>query len=212
MFKKYRWLLVFIYLPFTLNGQEYYTWYQAGLTAKMVSAKMTIDSDLVSLSNTESEIGYQLGVFGRINIENVYVEPQLLFSNIKSQLSFQNYGGVSGFDPLANFEFRTLEFPVDIGMRFGNFRINTGPSLSLLLSAQRSFLNDLDRVTTDYNRLSILWHFGIGGDFDKLMIDLKYEFGLSKTGESLSNLIGSEFIPKQRQWVFAIGFNFLNDF
>ena len=121
-------------LPLTLVGQDYDTWYQAGLTAKIVSARMSIQSELVSTSDTQSEIGYQVGLMGRVNIGNIYVEPQLLFSTIKTQLVFKDYGGVLGFDPEASFEFNTFELPVDVGIRFGRFRMNTGPTLSLLLS------------------------------------------------------------------------------
>ena len=56
-----------------------------------------------------------------------------------------------------------------------------------------------------------MWHWGIGGDFERIFVDIKYESGLSKTGESLSNLIGREFVPKQRQWVISVALNLLKD-
>ena len=210
MIKRLIWgpILLFSF-AFCTNAQEYDTWFQGGLSINVVSAKMTIDSELVSTSDIESEVGYQFGFFGRVNVDNIYVEPQLLYSTIKTQLVFQDYQGVPGFDPQASFEFNTLEIPIDIGMRFGNLRVNTGPSFSILLAGERSFLNQTEEVTDEYNRLNMLWHFGLGGDFDRIMIDLKYEFGLNKTGESLSNIIGTEFIPEQRQWIFSAGFNFL---
>lgn len=183
-------------MPFSVISQDYDTWFQGGLTAKVVSARMTIESELVRTSDLESEFGYQIGVFARINIDNIYVEPQLLFSTIKTQLIFKDFGQVPGFDPSANFEFNTIELPIDIGMRFGRLRVNTGPSFSLLVSGERAFLNDVEEVTDEYNRMNMLWHFGVGGDFDRVFIDLRYEFGLSKTGESLSNIIGTEFIPR----------------
>jgi len=213
MYRKPLWILTFLaFVSIEVHSQDYYTWYQGGLTTKVVSARMAIDSELVSSSEGEPEIGYQLGAFYRININNIYFEPQLLFSAVKSQLVFKDFGGVPSFDPVASFEFNTLELPVDIGVRIGNLRLNTGPSLSVLLSGKRSFLNEVDRVTEDYNNVNMLWHFGVGGDFDRVMVDLKYEFGLSKTGESLSNILGTDIIPRQRQWVFSVGFNFLNDF
>ena len=213
MSRKPIYILTFlICLGFNAKSQDYYTWYQGGLTAKVVSSRMTLDSELVSSSEGESEIGYQLGVFYRLNVNNIYLEPQLLFSATKTQLAFKDFGNVPGFNPVASFEFNTLELPLDIGMRFDQLRINTGPSFSFLLSGQRSFLNEVDKVTDEYNKVNMLWHFGIGGDFDRIMVDLKYEFGLSKTGESLSNILGSDIIPKQRQWVIGVGFNFLNDY
>ena len=67
-----------------------------------------------------------------------------------------------------------------------------GPSFSFLMSGQRSFLNEVEKVSDDYNRSNMMWHFGIGGDFDRFVLDINYEFGLSKTGESLSQILRTE--------------------
>ncbi len=204
-------MLLMALLPFAVAGQTYSTDHQAGATLKVVSARMNINSDLVSTSNTESEVGYQFGGFYRINIDRIYLQPEVLFSKIQTQLVFNDYTGIAGFNPLAEFEFNTLEVPINIGYRIGNLRLMMGPSFSILLSGERSFLNEVQQVTSEYNRSNFMWLWGIGGDFDRIFIDIKYESGLSKTGESLSNLIGREFVPKQRQWVFSVALNLLRD-
>jgi len=204
-------VLIMMSMSSVVWAQVYSTDYQAGAILKIVSAKMNINSELVSTSNTESEVGYQFGGFYRVNIDRIYVQPELLFSKIKTQLVFNDYNGVSGFNPLAQFEFNTLEIPVNIGYRIGNLRLMMGPSFSILLSGERSFLNEVEKVTSEYNRTNFMWHWGIGGDFQRIFIDIKYESGLSKTGESLSNLIGREFVPKQRQWVFSVALNLLRN-
>lgn len=203
---------IIVFVASQAYAQQYDTWYQAGPKFKLVSSRMTIDSDRVKTSESESEIGYQFGGWFRVNIDKIYVQPEVLYSTIKTQLVFQDYQDVPGFNPRADFEFNTLEIPVDIGFRAGNFRMNTGPSLSLLLSGQRSFLNEVEKVTDKYNKVNMLWHFGVGADAKRITLDLKYEFGLSKTGESLSQIIGTDQIPKQRQWIFAVGFNLMNDY
>lgn len=199
--------------PITLSAQTYgfNVDYQAGAILKIVSARMNISSDLVSTSDTESEVGYQFGGFYRININSVFVQPELLYSKIKTQLVFNDFDGITGFDPLAEFEFNTIEIPLSFGYRIGNLRLLMGPALSILVSGQRSFLNEVSKVTSDYNRSNLTWHWGIGGDFQRVFVDLRYESGLSKTGESLTNLIGRDFVPKQRQWVFSIALNLLKD-
>ena len=206
-------IFAILLLPIGLSAQTYtYTTdYQAGIVLKVVSAKMDISSDLVSTSDTESEVGYQFGGFFRINVNEVFVQSEVLFSKIRTQLLFNDYDGIQGFNPLAEFEFNTIEVPVSVGYRIGNLRLMMGPAVSMLVSGQRSFLNEVNKVTSDYNRTNLTWHWGIGGDFQRVFIDLKYESGLSKTGESLTNLIGREFVPKQRQWVFSIALNLLRD-
>jgi hypothetical protein len=202
-------LLIFSLSSPFLIAQDYDTWFQGGPQVKLVNAKMTIDSDLVSTSDIDSEIGYQVGLFFRVNVNHIYVQPELLFSTVQTQLVFKDYDGIAGFNPQADFEFNTLELPIEIGYKIGQLRLNGGPSFSFLLSGQRSFLNQLNAVTEEYNKLNLMFHFGIGVDIQRFVFDARYQFGLSKTGESLSNIIGTELIPNQRQWIFSLGYNIL---
>jgi len=207
-------IVILIFGFFTgLKAQERFDrFYQAGPLVKVVTAKMKLDSDEIDLSEGGSEIGYQFGGFFRINVQGVFVQSSVLLSKIKTELVFVNYNNVQNFNPRADFEFNTLELPVDIGYRIGNLRLQMGPTFSFLLSGQRSFLNEVDKVSDSYNRSNMLWHFGLGGDFDRFVIDINYEFGLSKTGESLNQLLGRDYVPKQRQWVIGLGVNILNDY
>ena len=206
--------LIFLFIfSASLRGQEqYHRFYQAGPVVKLVTAKMKLDNSAIDLSEGGSEVGYQFGGFFRINVQGVFVQTSVLMSKIKTQLVFNNYQNVQNFNPRADFEFNTLELPIDIGYRVGNLRFQMGPSFSFLLSGQRSFLNEVEKVSDRYNRSNLMWHFGVGGDFDRFVLDINYEFGLSKTGESLSQLIGRDFVPKQRQWVIGLGVNILNDY
>lgn len=204
---------LFFLLSTQLAAQERYsTWWQAGPIVKLMSARMNIDSDLIDLSAAEAEVGYQFGAFARINVQNVFFQPQVLIAKTRSQLVFKDYDGVTGFNPRADFEFNTINIPVDIGFRFGKLRAFMGPNLSLLLSGERSFLNEVENTSEQFNRSGVLWHFGLGGDFDRFSFDVQYESGLSKTGESLSLLLGREFVPRQRQWVFSLALNLLNQY
>ena len=195
-----------------LAQSHYDRFYQAGPVVKLVTAKMKLRNDEIDLSEGGSEVGYQFGAFFRINVQGVFVQSSVLLSKVKTDLIFKNYNDVQGFNPRADFEFNTLELPVDIGYRIGNLRLQMGPSFSFLMSGQRSFLNEVEKVSDDYNRSNMMWHFGIGGDFDRFVLDINYEFGLSKTGESLIQILGRDFVPKQRQWVIGLGVNILNDY
>lgn len=204
--------LLFLLISSSLAQEQYDRFYQAGPVVKLVTAKMKLQNNEIDLSEGGSEVGYQFGGFFRINIKGVFVQSSLLISKIKTDLIFIDYEGVQGFNPRADFEFNTLEFPIDMGYRIGGLRLQMGPSFSFLMSGQRSFLNEVEKVSDDYNRSNMMWHFGIGGDLDRFVIDINYEFGLSKTGESLSQLIGRDFVPNQRQWVIGLGVNILNDY
>ena len=181
-----------------LQAQDYWTRFQAGPMIKVASARMSTNSDLALVPADGGEVGYQFGGYFRINVDRIYVQAEVLYSKIQTKLVFLNYDDIQGFNPRAEFEFNTLELPIHIGYRIGNLRLHSGPSISTSLSGNRSFLNEIDNVTDSYNSTTILWHFGIGGDFERFIVDVNYESGLSKTGESLTNLLGRALVPKQR--------------
>tara|TARA_R100000005_G_scaffold96660_1_gene85652 strand:+ start:464 stop:1129 length:666 start_codon:yes stop_codon:yes gene_type:complete len=193
-------------------GQDIYdVSYKVGPVFKIVSPKIRIDSDYVRIPEEGNEIGYQFGLFTKIRVNNVYFQPELLIATAQNRLDFLNYNGVNGFNPSADFEFTTLEIPVSIGVNIGNLRLDTGPGFSLMLSGNEYFLNEKINVTQEYNQVTILWRLGLGVDINNLLLDFKYEFGLSKTEESLARLIERELVPRQSQLVFSIAYSILRD-
>tara|TARA_R110002049_G_scaffold24541_1_gene86887 strand:+ start:347 stop:1012 length:666 start_codon:yes stop_codon:yes gene_type:complete len=193
-------------------GQDIYdVSYKVGPVFKIVSPKIRIDSEYVRIPEEGNEIGYQFGLFTKIRVNNVYFQPELLIATAQNRLDFLNYNGVNGFNPSADFEFTTLEIPVSIGVNIGNLRLDTGPGFSLMLSGNEYFLNEKINVTQEYNQVTILWRLGLGVDINNLLLDFKYEFGLSKTEESLARLIERELVPRQSQLVFSIAYSILRD-
>lgn len=116
---KLRSLYVLIFMASVVSDSiaqvQFDRFYQAGPVIKVITARMTVDSDLIDLNKSGAEVGYQFGAFFRINVENVYVQPSALLSKIKTQPVFLNYNNVRNFNPRADFEFNTLALPIDMG-------------------------------------------------------------------------------------------------
>ena len=193
-----------------LGQQLYEVSYKVGPTLKLVKPNVKVNSDFVRFAEEGNENSFQFGVFGRVRVNNIYFQPELLLGSSQHRLEFLNYNNVNGFHPNADFQFTSFELPVPIGVHFGDFRINTGPEYSFLLKGEEFFLDEKRDVTTAYNTISVLWQFGIGLDLSNFLIDIKHEIGLSKTEETLNRLIEREMVAKQNQLVFSVGYAFLN--
>lgn len=201
-------------VAFISNGQaqnDYEQKLMAGPIVKVISPRIRIESEDVRIPEEGNDVGFQIGGFLRHKVNNVYIQTELLFSATQSRIQFLNYEGVSGFNPAADFEFNTLELPLSIGVNIGNLRLDGGPGLSILLKGNEFFLKETKNVTGDYNQLSILWRIGAGIDINKLSLDFKYEFGLSKTAESLERIIGRNQLSRQGQLVFSVSLSLLKD-
>lgn len=200
-------LPVLIFLCFSLSALSqgrYDTYYIAGPVVKVVQSKFKFENNVVNIPESEPEIGYQIGGFIRARVNNLYVQSEVLLSKTQNQLVFLNYDGVSGFNPKADFEFTSLDIPLDIGYYIGDFRIESGPSISVLLEGRQFFLNEQLDITKDFNRVALQYHFGVGLDINDVFINVNYEFGLSKAGESLRRLVGTDFRPSRSHLVLSV--------
>lgn len=198
--------LLCLFLSFHLGAQERYkTTLTAGPSIKIVSSSTDFDSNFVNVPDSEPETGFQAGGFFRIRVNQFYFQPELHFSRTKNQLTFVNFNNTPNFNPRSVYEFSSLEFPWKFGYFLENFRINGGPAFSFLLDANQFFLGANNDVINDFNRISIQFQLGIGLDLNNLLIDVSYEFGLSKIGENLRRLVGTEFDPKLTQFSFSVG-------
>lgn len=205
-------VMILSVISFQCIAQDTYeVTYKAGPIIKVINPKTDIESDNVRIPEEGNEVGYQFGGFLRFKINNVYFQPELLFSTIQSRIEFLNYQGLIGFDPTADFEFNTLEIPIAIGVNIGNFRIDGGPGFSMLLKGSEIFLLENRNVTADYNNISLLWRLGAGIDINQFSLDFKYEFGLSKTAESLERIIGRDMLPRQSQLVFSVAYSLIKN-
>ena len=66
-----------------------------GPRAALISSSVSLEEDLANIKEGDAQIGYQLGIFARINLIGLFVQPELLFTSSKSALDVTNVGDVS---------------------------------------------------------------------------------------------------------------------
>ena len=113
--------------------------------------------------NPDRNVGYHLGLFGKIG-DQVYFRPELVYTSTKS-----DYDNDS-------FKMQKLDAPLLVGLKvLGPISVFGGPSLQYILDSEFDgvAINDIE------NDFSIGLNFGIGLNFKKLGIDLRYERGFS---------------------------------
>ncbi len=139
--------------------------------------------------------GYQAGVVTRINLPLVYIQPELVITQSGASYQFQGKE--------ETLSYTKLELPIMVGMGFlGLARIQVGPHLGLLWRAKAGKQD----VRSDYENLSLGYQVGLGTDIWKLIIDLKYEGGLTKFGSKLS---GISIDHKPSSLILSIGYNLI---
>ena len=166
------------------------------------------------LEDVNGKVSGHIGVFARISLLGFYIQPELLVSSSKSEVSFNiptdnfNLESVMG-----EVKLNKLDIPVLIGKRFLKvLRVNAGPVFTLPLNEDISFKNlttNIEDVKTNYKSATIGAQIGAGLDLTFLTVDVRYELALQSLSEGIS-IGNSEFAADQRvnQFLIAIGVKF----
>jgi len=169
-----------------------------GLRVAVTSSTINLDDLTTGVTEGTAQVGYQFGVYARIKLVGLYVQPELLFSNSSSVLNVAGTGDV-------DLSFNKIDVPIMLGMKLGPLRVQAGPALSFITSAEtESPTGVVDDVTDNYNSTTIGYQAGIGVDILKFVIDLKYEGSLGNIADALPGWVNTD--QRSSQWVLAVGF------
>ena len=150
-----------------------------------------------SISPGESTVGFHAGVFARVNLGGLYIQPEALFTQSGGEIRLDGFA-----EDIREVQFNKLDIPVMVGMKFARIlRLQAGPSLSFLLDAE---LDGLDQsIKSGYENATLGYQAGVGVDLWNLIIDLKYEGNLSKFGDEIFGFVTDQ---RNNQWIVSVGF------
>ncbi len=180
-----------------------------GLRAGISSSNVKVDdvvkigSEEYKLKSGDPKVGFHFGLVSRIQLFNLFVQPELLFTSSGGDVKVTD---INGFTTVKEQKYNKLDIPVLAGIKFGPARIEVGPVASVLLSS-KSELFDNGKETM--KNATIGYQAGVGLDISRLAIDLKYEGNLSKLGDGVK--IGGDeynFDTRNSQLILSLGFFF----
>ncbi|OEK01904.1 hypothetical protein BFP97_10420 [Roseivirga sp. 4D4] len=168
----------------------------------LISSNLDLREEIANVQEGDAEFGFQYGIFARVKVPviGLYVQPELLFSKTESTIT----SGAQNVD----LSFNRVDVPIMIGGKIGPLRINAGPSLSFLTSAESDVAGLVTDVKDNYSSTNVGFQAGIGIDILKFAIDLKYEGSLSEKFGDAITVGGNSFSTDERpsQIVLGIGF------
>ncbi|WP_422080893.1 porin family protein [Ulvibacterium sp.] len=112
----------------------------------------------------DRNVGYHLGLFGKLEIRKLYLRPELVYTKTKS-----DYDG-------DDFDMSKLDAPILLGVNLiGPLHVFAGPSFQYILNTEFDGI-DIDDIENDF---TVGLHIGVGVNLGRLGIDVRYENGLS---------------------------------
>lgn len=191
---------------------------KAGVTSTSIKVNDIIDVtnesefDKLVVKGKDSKVGFQGGIFARITIAKIYVQPELLFTSTSGEVEVTSLqGGTEVVSKVREQKFRQIDFPIMLGYKAGPLRLQAGPVGTIMLSSDPALdmFNTVD-VEEEFNGATWGYQVGIGFDlFKKITVDVKYEGNLSKLADGVK--IGDQtmdFDSRNSQIVATLGFFF----
>jgi len=139
--------------------------------------------------NADKNIGFHVGVFGKLDAGPIYLRPEFLFTRTSSGYNSENL------------IISKLDVPVLIGLDiFEAFSVFAGPDLQFILS------NDFGNLSIEdpENQFTIGAQFGVGLNFEDFGIDVRYERGLSENEALLTGVPDSRVDTRPDQIILSL--------
>jgi hypothetical protein len=187
-----------------------------GLKAGLSSTDLSPESILIQdggntteISITEAKYGFHFGLYTRITIANIFIEPSFLFNSSTVDYSLEEQIFDTGIiSSIGSETYNNLDIPLMIGMKIGFLRIQGGPVAHIFLNSA-SELFEPNGYSQKFNDATYGLQGGLGLDIWKIRLDLNYETNLSKFGGDIE--IGGnpyEFDQRPSRLIASIGLRF----
>lgn len=166
-----------------------------------------------AIKQGDSKMGFHAGLYGRIQLLGLFVQPELLFTHSQGEVVLADVTASQMYTETQ--KFNKIDIPVIVGWKFGPARIGVGPVASFMLSESDGLKDKLSSISTDatennFRKATFGYQIGVGLDIlKKITLDVRYEGNLSKLGNGIT-LGGKDYKFDQRnpQFIFSAGIFF----
>ncbi|MBN2347483.1 MAG: PorT family protein [Bacteroidales bacterium] len=179
---------------------------RGGINSSTVKADDFLTNDNKITYPKNASMGFHFGVVSQIKIFNVFIQPEVLLTTNKNDMTVEDL--VSGEKSELIQTFNKLDIPVLLGIKFGPAKIEAGPVATILLKSS-SELFDVASYEEKFKSAVFGYQAGIGLEVSKLAVELKYEGDLTRFGDGIN--VGGErlnFDSRLSQWIVTVGIFF----
>jgi len=140
-----------------------------------------------------------LGLWAKYNYTDLFLKGELRYTHYKSTFDGTPF----------NMTTQKVDVPILLGMKIlGPVYVFAGPDFQYVLQEDFSLSN----TEVTYNDFTVGLHLGVGVEFGKLSLDMRYEKGLSgRDSEVVNSQIVTDnftFDSRPNQLLFGLGYSF----
>ena len=141
------------------------------------------DLQILRLSIADAKAGIHLGMFVQAKFGLVFLQPEIIFNSQSVDYSIEDLSTQTV--DILNENYQDIDLPIIVGFNAGPFRFGGGPVGHYQLSSTSDIVGNFNYSQT-FNDFTWGWQAGIGLDFWKMHIDVRYEGNLSDFGDHIT--------------------------
>jgi hypothetical protein len=159
----------------------------------------------VKIAVEDASYGYHFGLVAQINLGGFIIQPEVLYNS--NSVDFKVTDGFS-MDRIVKEKYQYLDIPILFGTKAGPLRLNVGPVGHVFLQNTSGF-TDIEGYKEDFKSLTLGFQAGLGIDFWKILLDIRYEGNLTNFGSHIT-FDGNQyqFSERPRRLLASISFVF----
>src|SRR5690606_10844703 len=155
--KKLFCVLLLLFIGSVSYAQVFMVGPRLGVSSSQVKVE-EVKNNLNNVEEGDARFGFHAGLFTRITLSSLYIQPEVLFTNNGGEIKFDDEAGRR---IVREYEFNKLDVPVMVGFKLTDFlNIHAGPVASLLLKADAKDGGVKEDVKNNYNNATIGYQAG----------------------------------------------------
>ncbi|MEM8887187.1 MAG: outer membrane beta-barrel protein [Bacteroidota bacterium] len=198
--------LSFIFFGSQVQAQKFKFGPRIGVaTSPLNGSDFNFDDFDISFQDGSAE--YKAGVFARLQLLGLYVQPEFLFTTSSGNFLVSDL--VNGGSEILREQYYNVEIPIMAGIKLGPFRAHGGPVYRINLDNNSDFLS-INGFGRGFRESTVSLQAGVGLDIGrKMVLDINYGFNLSDNRDEIS-LFGQthELTDQGAQLSASLGFSF----
>ncbi len=127
--------------------------------------------------------GFHIGALTQISLpRRIFIQPEILYTSIGNYMVIYDEVEAQRTDYLR--KINRLDLPVMVGPKIGNLRFGLGPVGSIIIGESSEL--DIEGSKEEYSTMTFGLQVGVGANISNLLIDLKFESGLTSFGDKIT--------------------------
>jgi len=203
-------MIIFIFSFHTASGQ-----FELGMRAGISSYDLAKDGILVNNGNqqiswniTNAGYGIHGGIYTRITVLGVFLEPAVIFNTNTVDYDIRQIGSTGIFQTIGSERYNYIDLPLMLGIKISKLRLQGGPVGHFFINSSSDLVN-FSGYSQKFRDATYGWQAGAGLDIWKLRLDLMYEGNFSKFGNHIQ--IGGnpyQFATSPSRLLLSLGYRF----